>query len=201
MPAEARSFRPLPQKPFVDPVAPLLVCSDVWLSVETPVTRTAELADLFTAALFARMVPLPRRKPAPSPWALRAINLTIYPGEVIAITGPSDAENTALLTLVSGARTPTRGSIQTPGKISPIFPAVDPSVVVQADHFEVLLFDLCNTTCSATPVEWREAIAAPHRAIVIASAPQAVSVAGITRAISLLDGQIIADVKQDFAIR
>ncbi|MGH7761018.1 MAG: ABC transporter ATP-binding protein [Candidatus Dormibacteraceae bacterium] len=48
--------------------------------------------------------------------ALRDMDLTIYPGEAVAITGPSGSGKTTLLNLIAGLDHPTAGSIRVLGQ-------------------------------------------------------------------------------------
>jgi ABC-type polysaccharide/polyol phosphate transport system ATPase subunit len=50
-------------------------------------------------------------------WALKNINLTINKGERIGIIGPNGSGKTTLLKLITGIATPTKGKIETNGKI------------------------------------------------------------------------------------
>lgn len=50
------------------------------------------------------------------PWALDGVNLTIAPGEFVAITGPSGGGKTTLLKLMLGLYVPTEGQILVDGR-------------------------------------------------------------------------------------
>jgi ABC-2 type transport system ATP-binding protein len=50
-------------------------------------------------------------------WALKNINLTIKTGERIGIIGPNGSGKTTLLKIVAGITTPSKGVVQTQGKI------------------------------------------------------------------------------------
>ncbi|MEZ4574949.1 MAG: ATP-binding cassette domain-containing protein [Vampirovibrionales bacterium] len=45
-------------------------------------------------------------------WVLRDIDLTVYPGEVVAIIGPSGCGKSTLLKVISGLEDPTQGHVQ-----------------------------------------------------------------------------------------
>ncbi len=49
------------------------------------------------------------------PWALREVDLSIRPGEVVALVGPSGAGKTTLASLVPRFRDPTRGRVRMAG--------------------------------------------------------------------------------------
>jgi ABC-type polysaccharide/polyol phosphate transport system ATPase subunit len=50
-------------------------------------------------------------------WALRDINLTIKKGERVGFIGPNGSGKTTLLKIIAGITTPSKGSVQTQGKI------------------------------------------------------------------------------------
>jgi len=50
-------------------------------------------------------------------WALRGINLTIYRGDRIGITGPNGSGKTTLLKIMAGITNPTTGSVTRCGKV------------------------------------------------------------------------------------
>ena len=53
-------------------------------------------------------------------WALRNIDIEIKKGEVVGLIGSNGAGKSTLLKLVSGVMKPTKGKIETYGKISPM---------------------------------------------------------------------------------
>lgn len=50
-------------------------------------------------------------------WALKNINLTVRKGERIGIVGPNGSGKTTLLKIIAGITTPTKGTIETHGRI------------------------------------------------------------------------------------
>lgn len=67
--------------------------------------------------LFNKKFRLKKTKPF---WALKDINLEIKKGEVVGLIGTNGAGKSTLLKLVSGVMKPTKGKIETYGKISPM---------------------------------------------------------------------------------
>jgi multiple sugar transport system ATP-binding protein len=55
------------------------------------------------------------RHPGSEAWALRGIDLTVEPGQVLAVVGPSGSGKTTLLRLVCGLLEPTAGSVRIGG--------------------------------------------------------------------------------------
>ena len=50
-------------------------------------------------------------------WALRGIELTVYPGETVGVLGPNGAGKTTLLKMLAGICAPERGQVVTRGRI------------------------------------------------------------------------------------
>lgn len=53
-------------------------------------------------------------------WALKDINLEIKPGETVGIMGPNGSGKSTLLKLIAGVSRPTKGSIETVGRVAPL---------------------------------------------------------------------------------
>lgn len=67
--------------------------------------------------LFNKKMRVPKAKPF---YALQNITLNVKPGEVVGLIGSNGAGKSTLLKLVSGVMKPTKGTIDTHGKISPM---------------------------------------------------------------------------------
>ena len=67
--------------------------------------------------LFSKKMRTPKSKPF---WALKDIDIEIKKGEVVGLIGANGAGKSTLLKLVSGVMKPTKGTIETKGKISPM---------------------------------------------------------------------------------
>lgn len=67
--------------------------------------------------LFNKKMRIEKTKPF---WALSNININIKKGEVVGLIGSNGAGKSTLLKLVSGVMKPTKGTIETKGKISPM---------------------------------------------------------------------------------
>jgi ABC-type polysaccharide/polyol phosphate transport system ATPase subunit len=53
-------------------------------------------------------------------WALRAVNVTVYPGEVLGIIGPNGAGKSTLLKVVARVLSPTQGRVRVQGRVCPL---------------------------------------------------------------------------------
>lgn len=53
-------------------------------------------------------------------WALKDINLEIKPGETVGIMGPNGSGKSTLLKLIAGVSRPTKGSVETAGRVAPL---------------------------------------------------------------------------------
>jgi ABC-type polysaccharide/polyol phosphate transport system ATPase subunit len=53
-------------------------------------------------------------------WALRDIDLTVSPGEIVGVIGPNGAGKSTLSKVISGILKPTRGECRVEGRIAPI---------------------------------------------------------------------------------
>ena len=53
-------------------------------------------------------------------WALRHVDLTIQPGEAIALVGHNGSGKSTLLKTIAGVLLPSEGSVETAGRISPM---------------------------------------------------------------------------------
>ena len=64
---------------------------------------------------------LPFRRPARHDlWALRDVELSVEPGEIVGILGHNGAGKTTLLQLLAGVTNPTTGRIRVTGRIAPL---------------------------------------------------------------------------------
>jgi len=75
-----------------------------------------------------------------SPWILRGVNLTIDPGESLAITGPSGSGKTTLMGIMTGLLRPTRGEVQLNGRDLATISSVDYARVIGVVMQDDILF-------------------------------------------------------------
>jgi lipopolysaccharide transport system ATP-binding protein len=66
----------------------------------------------------AEMLPFVSHCPPSEFWALRDVNLTVEPGEVLGVVGPNGSGKSTLLQIVSGILAPTRGRVIARGRIA-----------------------------------------------------------------------------------
>jgi ABC-2 type transport system ATP-binding protein len=79
--------------------------------------RYVKLAD--NAMLLRSIVPWTR--PARTEhWALKALDFTVEPGELVGVIGHNGAGKTTLLRLLAGVTSPTRGRVLVRGRIAPL---------------------------------------------------------------------------------
>jgi lipopolysaccharide transport system ATP-binding protein len=64
------------------------------------------------------LLPFVKHTPPTEFWALRAVNLTVEPGEVLGVVGPNGSGKSTLLQIVSGILAPTRGRVIARGRIA-----------------------------------------------------------------------------------
>src|ERR1700691_739083 len=64
------------------------------------------------------LLPFVRHTPPAEFWALRDVNLTVEPGEVLGVIGPNGSGKSTLLQIVSGILEPTRGRVIARGRIA-----------------------------------------------------------------------------------
>src|SRR6202034_3657200 len=64
------------------------------------------------------LLPFVKHTPPAEFWALRDVNLTVEPGEVLGVVGPNGSGKSTLLQIVSGILEPTRGRVVTRGRIA-----------------------------------------------------------------------------------
>ena len=57
------------------------------------------------------LLPFVKHHPPSEFWALRDVNLTVEPGEVLGVVGPNGSGKSTLLQIVSGILAPTRGRV------------------------------------------------------------------------------------------
>jgi ABC-type polysaccharide/polyol phosphate transport system ATPase subunit len=71
-------------------------------------------------AMLMRSV-LPFARPAKRElWALRDLDLTVEPGEIVGVLGHNGAGKTTLLRLLAGVTSPTEGRVRVTGRIAPL---------------------------------------------------------------------------------
>jgi len=66
----------------------------------------------------AEILPFVKHHPPTEFWALRDVNLTVEPGEVLGVVGPNGSGKSTLLQIVSGILAPTRGRVIARGRIA-----------------------------------------------------------------------------------
>lgn len=66
----------------------------------------------------AEVLPFVKHHPPSEFWALRDVNLTVEPGEVLGVIGPNGSGKSTLLQIVSGILEPTRGRVIARGRIA-----------------------------------------------------------------------------------
>src|SRR5579862_7876584 len=64
------------------------------------------------------LLPFVKHHPPKEFWALRDVNLTVEPGEVLGVVGPNGSGKSTLLQIVSGILEPTRGRVIARGRIA-----------------------------------------------------------------------------------
>src|SRR5580693_6167478 len=64
------------------------------------------------------LLPFVKHTPPSEFWALRDVNLTVEPGEVLGVIGPNGSGKSTLLQIVSGILSPTRGRVIARGRIA-----------------------------------------------------------------------------------
>ena len=64
------------------------------------------------------ILPFVKHQPPAEFWAVRDVNLTVEPGEVLGLIGPNGSGKSTLLQIVSGILTPTRGRVIAKGRIA-----------------------------------------------------------------------------------
>lgn len=64
------------------------------------------------------LLPFVKHHPPSEFWALRDVNLTVEPGEVLGVVGPNGSGKSTLLQIVSGILEPTRGRVIAKGRIA-----------------------------------------------------------------------------------
>jgi ABC-type polysaccharide/polyol phosphate transport system ATPase subunit len=113
--AEAQQLRPAPQTPVVVPDDPAIQVSGVWKQYYFYAHRPRKLKDAILQT-FARKSH-PPRDPV---WAIRDLNLSVWPGEIVGVVGHNGAGKSTLLKLLSRILTPTRGSVRIRGRLSAV---------------------------------------------------------------------------------
>jgi ABC-2 type transport system ATP-binding protein/lipopolysaccharide transport system ATP-binding protein len=71
-------------------------------------------------------------------WAIRAVNLSVRRGEVLAIIGPNGAGKSTLLKLIARVLRPTRGRVWVQGRVAPLLElgaGVDPELTGRENVF------------------------------------------------------------------
>jgi putative ABC transport system ATP-binding protein len=83
--------------------------------------------------------------------ALTDVSLTVAPGELVAVMGPSGCGNSTLLHLAGGLEDPTAGQVRVAGLDVPLMPAADRATLRRADVGYV--FQRLNLVVSLTALE------------------------------------------------
>jgi ABC-type polysaccharide/polyol phosphate transport system ATPase subunit len=113
--AEAQELRLTPQVPVVTPDAPAIQCVDVWKQYYFYAHRPRKLKDVILQTLSRR------RAPRPQPvWAIQALNLSVWPGEIVGVVGHNGAGKSTLLKLLCRILRPTRGTVRVRGRLSAV---------------------------------------------------------------------------------
>ena len=94
---------------------PAIECLDVWKQYYFFAHRPRKLKDAVLQAIALQKPPPP--KPV---WALRELNLSVYPGELVGVIGHNGAGKSTLLKLLSRILVPTRGRVQIRGRLSAV---------------------------------------------------------------------------------
>jgi ATP-binding cassette subfamily B protein RaxB len=80
--------------------------------LETPEPEGADYPQLAALPAHIELVDVSFRYSDTEPWVLRHVNLTIEPGESVALVGPSGAGKTTLVKLILGTLQPTEGEVR-----------------------------------------------------------------------------------------
>jgi ABC-type polysaccharide/polyol phosphate transport system ATPase subunit len=112
---ETMALRPEPQTPTVSQPEPAIQCVDVWKQYYFYAHRPRKLKDAVLQMLQFRQAP-----PKDPVWALKGLNLSVYPGEIVGVIGHNGAGKSTLLKLLSRILVPTRGSVKVKGRLSSV---------------------------------------------------------------------------------
>lgn len=115
--AEVHSLRLLPQRPIIEYAEPAIVVRELSYRYEPATQRVRRYADPMLNALLKYTLPPTRMPFMTITWALRDLSLAIYPGEVVAVTGPRGSGKSTLLKLIARKIAPTIGDVQTCGVV------------------------------------------------------------------------------------
>jgi len=138
--AEVHSLRLLPQRPIIEYVEPAIVVRGLSHRYEPATQRVRRYADPILNSLLRHTLPPTRMPSMMVTWALRDIAFAIYPGEVVAVTGPRGSGKSTLLKLIAGGVGPTIGAVQTRGEVHHIASTgsveeIPDVVLIDADTF------------------------------------------------------------------
>src|SRR5438876_11042219 len=109
--AEAQQIRPIPQRPVVCPDEPAIHCADVSKQYYFYAHRPRRLKDAILQTLSRTRAAKPQ-----AVWAIRALNLSVWPGEIVGVVGHNGAGKSTLLKLLCRILRPTRGSLRVRGR-------------------------------------------------------------------------------------
>jgi ABC-type polysaccharide/polyol phosphate transport system ATPase subunit len=112
---QSHPLRPAPQQPVVAPAEPAIRCVDVWKQYYFYAHRPRKLKDAIL-----QTISLQKPRPPEPVWAVRGLDLAVYPGEIVGVVGHNGAGKSTLLKLLSRILVPTRGAVQIKGRLSAV---------------------------------------------------------------------------------
>lgn len=94
---------------------PSVVMSDIGIKLRLGREHSATIKDTFFDVIRGK-----KKEKADDFWALRHVNLTLYPGDRLAILGLNGSGKSTLLKILADVYPPTEGSVQKNGKLAPL---------------------------------------------------------------------------------